>query len=222
MGLLLLVRHGQASFGASDYDVLSEAGVAQSARLGEALVAQGFTPSVVRHGAMRRQRDTAEAMAAAAGWDAPLELDQRWDEFGHLGVIAAYPEPPEDGLDRRSFQKLFEQATARWASADHDDEYDETYAGFVGRVDEGLQDVVRVCESGADAVVVTSGGAIGAVCAGLVAVDAEPRELAPMWQRFNAVLVNASVTRVLVGSSGARLLTYNEHSHLERDQVTYR
>jgi broad specificity phosphatase PhoE len=221
MGLLLLVRHGQASFGAADYDVLSEAGVAQSRRLGEALAAQDFEPSVVLHGAMRRQRDTAQAMAAAARWDVDLQLDPRWDEFAHLGVIAAYGEAPA-GTDRRSFQQLFEQATARWTSGKHDAEYDESYTSFVGRVDQGLRDVARLCESGGDAVVVTSGGAIGVACALLVSTGLAPRELASVWQRFNTVLVNSSVTRVLVGTSGPRLLTFNEHSHLPREQITYR
>jgi hypothetical protein len=36
------------------------------------------------------------------------------------------------------------------------------------------------------------------------------------------VMVNASVTRVVVGSTGARLLTFNEHSWLDRELVTYR
>ena len=35
MGTLYLVRHGQASFGADDYDVLSPAGHEQAVRLGE-------------------------------------------------------------------------------------------------------------------------------------------------------------------------------------------
>jgi broad specificity phosphatase PhoE len=35
MGNLYLVRHGQASFGAADYDNLSELGHRQSVRLGE-------------------------------------------------------------------------------------------------------------------------------------------------------------------------------------------
>jgi len=38
MGVVLLVRHGQASFGADDYDVLSETGIEQSRMLGRALV----------------------------------------------------------------------------------------------------------------------------------------------------------------------------------------
>ena len=67
MGLVLLVRHGQASFGADDYDVLSETGVEQSRVLGRFLAAAGISPGAVVHGAMKRQRDTATAMVEAAG-----------------------------------------------------------------------------------------------------------------------------------------------------------
>jgi hypothetical protein len=42
-----------------------------------------------------------------------------------------------------------------------------------------------------------------------------------VWKAFDDVIVNASVTRVVVGSSGRRLLSFNEHSHLPRDLVTY-
>ncbi len=44
MGLLLLVRHGQASWGADDYDVLSETGWEQARLLGQALGARGIIP----------------------------------------------------------------------------------------------------------------------------------------------------------------------------------
>ena len=50
----------------------------------------------------------------------------------------------------------------------------------------------------------------------------EPRRLAAAWARFNATIVNGSVTRIVVGSTGARLLTFNEHPHLEGDHLTYR
>lgn len=230
MGVLLLVRHGQASFGAEDYDVLSEVGVTQSRRVGAALADRGHRPSVVLHGGMRRQRDTAAAMNEAAGWDAPLEVDLRWDEFGHLAVIAAYSALTDADrsrldrreMDRRAFQQVFEMATARWASAAHDEDYEETYPQFLQRVRDGLTDAARRCGPGESAVVVTSGGALAAVCAMLVDVVDEPRHMSAVWQRFNAVLVNAAVTRVVVGSTGARLLSFNEHTHLDPDLVTYR
>jgi broad specificity phosphatase PhoE len=224
MGLVLLVRHGQASFGADDYDVLSETGWEQSRVLGAALAAGGLTPGALVHGQMRRQRETAEAMAAAAGWTAPLEIDPAWNEFDHLGVITRGLDkldqrPGVDLQDRRAFQASFEQATARWAGGEHDDEYDESWPSFVGRVRDGLQ---QACDREGVTVVVSSGGPIAAACATLVDPDAAADELPRLWNHFNTVTVNSGVTRILVGSTGRRLLTFNEHSHLSRDLVTYR
>ncbi len=75
---------------------------------------------------------------------------------------------------------------------------------------------------GGTVVVVTSGGPIAAVCAALADPDADPATFARLWSRFNTTMVNSSVTRVVVGSTGARLLTFNEHAHLEGDALTYR
>jgi broad specificity phosphatase PhoE len=227
--MVLLVRHGQASFGAEDYDVLSEAGVAQSKALGEALAAADVAPAALLHGAMRRQRDTATAMADAAGWSVPAEVDEAWDEFDHLGVVARGPgsrlrsttegDRSTDELDRRAFQEAFVAATGRWSGGAHDDEYDESWPAFVRRVTTGLE---RVCARDGLTVVVSSGGPIAVACAALVDPEATPAELPRLWNAFNTVCANTGVTRVIAGSTGRRMLTFNEHSHLAREQVTYR
>ncbi|HQR28584.1 MAG TPA: phosphoglycerate mutase family protein, partial [Nocardioides sp.] len=93
MGVLVLVRHGQASFGADDYDVLSPSGWLQSRVLGRWLAERDLRPDVVLHGRMRRQRETAQGLAEAAGWALTPEEDPGWDEFDHLGVVAAYAAP---------------------------------------------------------------------------------------------------------------------------------
>jgi broad specificity phosphatase PhoE len=218
MGLVLLVRHGQASFGAEDYDVLSETGWAQGRLLGSWLAERDVTPTAVLHGGMRRQRDTALAMAEGAGWDGiePV-VDLGWDEFDHVGMVASYPDLP-DGLDltdRRAFQQVFEKATAHWTAGEPGD-FSETYADFEARVVSALGRAADAAGSGSTVVVVSSGGPIAVACGALVDPGAR------LWQRFNTVIVNSSVTRVVVGSTGARLLTFNEHSHLEGDHLTYR
>lgn len=227
MGLVLLVRHGQASFGADDYDVLSETGWEQGRVLGAALADAGLAPGAVLHGRMRRQRETAEAMLASAGWVVPLEIDVAWNEFDHLGVVArgsplraaADAGPTDDGMDRRAFQRAFEDATARWSGGGHDDEYDESWPAFVSRVRDGLE---RACAREGVTVVVSSGGPIAAACATLVDPESPTEELPRLWKSFNTVMTNAAVTRVLVGSTDRRLLTFNEHTHLPRALVTYR
>jgi broad specificity phosphatase PhoE len=224
MGLVLLVRHGQASFGADDYDVLSEPGLEQSRVLGAWLAAAGVVPDAVLHGAMRRQRDTATAMAEGAGWSLDPGLDEGWNEFDHLGVVARGLESLDDegrGAlgDRRGFQRAFERATARWAGGLHDHEYDEPWPAFVDRVSAAL---ARACARDRTTVVVTSGGPIALACATLVDPAASAVELPRLWRHFNTVMVNSALTRVLVGSTGRRLLTFNEHAHLPRELVTYR
>ncbi len=61
MGILYMIRHGQASFGSANYDLLSETGVLQSRILAEYLLTVGLTPDALYSGAMERQKDTAGA-----------------------------------------------------------------------------------------------------------------------------------------------------------------
>lgn len=227
MGQLLLVRHGQASFGAENYDVLSEIGWVQGRLLGAWLAEHGTEPTALVRGGMRRHRETLEAMVEGAGWTGlETRLDPGWDEFDHLGVVAAYPDLPEGastgpGGDRRIFQRVFERATERWIAGAHHD-YPETYTGFVGRVHAAFGRAAEAAGPGGLVVVVSSGGPIAAAGAELVDPEGDAAARARVWQRLNTVMVNSSVTRVVVGSTGPRLLTFNEHPHLAPDTLTYR
>ncbi|HEX5739103.1 MAG TPA: phosphoglycerate mutase family protein, partial [Hydrogenophaga sp.] len=58
MGTLYLVRHGQASFGAEDYDQLSERGRQQSVQLGRYWAARGLVFDAVITGTLRRHEQT--------------------------------------------------------------------------------------------------------------------------------------------------------------------
>jgi broad specificity phosphatase PhoE len=229
VGQVLLVRHGQASFGADDYDVLSDLGWTQSRALGAWLASGGFAPALVLSGAMRRHRETAEALLDGGGWDAPTEVDAGWDEFDHLGVVARFPDLPGavPTEDRRAFQRIFELATGRWTAGEHDADYPESFSSFVARVDEAL---ARACGREGPVVVISSGGPIAAACAALVTADGDGSGAgavggavrATLWRHFNTVQVNAGVTRVLVGRTGRRLMTFNEHSHLTDETLSYR
>jgi broad specificity phosphatase PhoE len=233
MGVVLLVRHGQASFGADDYDVLSDTGWEQSRLLGAWLAERKVTPDAVLRGGMRRHRETAEGLIAGGGWTTGVEVDDGWNEFDHLGVVDALHRAGAAGfpgdlrldrdLDRRDFQRVFELAVTRWTGGEYDGEYPETYATFVARVRAALDRACAAAGPGGTVVVVSSGGPIAVACAALVDPAGEdPATLARLWARFNTVTVNTSVTRVVVGSTGPRMLTFNEHAHLEAETLTYR
>ncbi len=210
MAQVLLVRHGQASWGAADYDVLSETGERQAEVLGEALA--GVRPDMLVHGTMSRQRRTAEIVAVAAGWDVVPQVDGRWDEMDHLAVLAAQPRDFEGEPDRQQFQAWFEAATDRWTAGAHDGDYAESFADFRGRVAAGLADLA---EAGT-VVVVTSGGPISATVTDLLAAAL------PTYTRLAPVVVNASITTVVSGRRGLTLVGFNEHRHLPPDLLTYR
>jgi broad specificity phosphatase PhoE len=208
VGQILLVRHGQASFGAADYDVLSRVGEQQAAATGAALA--GLRPEAVVHGAMRRQRRTAELMVEGARWDVVPAVEPAWDEFDHLAMLDAQPKDYDGEPDERQFQAWFEKATRRWLSGDHDGDYAESWPGFRDRVLAGLDAL-----GGGTTIVVTSGGPISIVVAHLLASPAAYERIAP-------VVVNASLTKVVVGSRGQTLVSFNEHGHLSRELLTYR
>lgn len=207
MPILALVRHGQASFGADDYDVLSERGRAQAQLAGRELVRRGLRRPVVVSGTLRRQRDTA----AQALSDLPARLDPRVDEYDSLQLLTGYGTAGPAVTSSRALQPLLDAALAAWIG--------DPAGGWPAFRDGAVAAVRELADGlppGRDAVVVTSGGILAAVCSHLLgAGDAAVVAL-------NRVTVNAAISTVVVGSAGASLLSFNDHAHLPREQVTYR
>ncbi len=218
MGVILLVRHGQASWGSPDYDRLSAVGHEQGRVLGAALAARGVMPTHVVSGSMRRHGQTAEQLLAGAGWQHEVTVDDGWNEFDHVQMLEVHggPEGAEGQLTRQEFDAWFDAATQRWTAGGHDDDYDEPFHLFRARVESALRRTVSGLGSGDVAVVCTSGGPIGWVAASLLGGGVDT------WMRLNPVMINASVSKVVVGRGGTTLVSLNDHSHLEPGRVTYR
>ena len=219
MGQVILVRHGQASWGSADYDVLSPTGEAQARLVGRVLAARGVTPDLVVRGAMRRHRQTAEGALEGGGWTGEVVVDEGWNEFDHLQMLALHPSGAGEGeeLTRARFQAWFEAATLRWTSGSHDHEYDESFADFGERVEAALRRTVDRLDGRGTALVFTSGGPVSWVASTLLGGGAS------VWTRLNPVTVNAALSKVVVGRRGCTLVSFNDHGHLENDAlVTYR
>ncbi|MGH3425175.1 MAG: histidine phosphatase family protein [Nocardioidaceae bacterium] len=223
MSAIVLVRHGQASWGTSDYDALSERGEQQGRHLGWSWEAAGWLPTRAYAGSMRRHAQTAVAALAAAGQSDGYEVDRGWDEFAHEAVVEAH-RPGFATQDPEEFQTVFVEALGRWASGDHDADYAETYTEFVRRVLAAFDRAVEAVGKGEAVAVFTSGGPIAVIAAHLLSGDPSTwtPEGAALWPRLNTVIVNGSTTTAVVGSSGRTLLSFNEHTHLPRRDVTYR
>jgi broad specificity phosphatase PhoE len=214
MPMVLLVRHGQASFGEGDYDRLSDLGRRQAETIGRVPAVRGLRRPVVVHGSLRRQRDTARLALASADLTCQPRVDPRWDEYDHLDLVRRYAAEHEAPSPRtsREFQVLLDAVLARWV--EHGDE--GGWPAFVGGVTGALQELGAGLEHGQDAVVFTSAGVIAAVCADRLGAPADTVVA------LNRVAVNAAITKLAVGRSGTSLLTFNEHGHLEPADVTYR
>ena len=68
MAELVLVRHAQASFGADDYDKLSELGWRQSRWLGEYFAERGIAFDRVVRGSLRRHAETIAGIGSVVLW----------------------------------------------------------------------------------------------------------------------------------------------------------
>lgn len=206
MGQILLVRHGQASWGAEDYDVLSELGHRQGKLLGASFAERGVVVDAIVMGGMRRHAETALACAEAAGWEATPVVDSGWDEYDHVAMLAKVPQPHEGELTKREFQEWIEAGSERWTSGAVD--YDETFSAFSTRVASSLERLPREGTT----VVFTSGGPISWAAASLLA-DGDAR--IALWRRLNVVCANSGVTRLIAGRRGTTLVSFNEHTHLD-------
>jgi broad specificity phosphatase PhoE len=222
MPLLAIVRHGQASFGTEDYDRLSGLGRRQAEATAAALDNAGLVASRVISGSLRRQQDTAVTIANAYGLT--CTVDERWNEYDadqvleHHSQSAQRLEHPHDSdqtpTSPREFQAVLERALEEWVRAGADSSAAESWPAFNDRVRAALQ-AAGTAGSGTT-VVVSSGGVIGALAVGLLGVDPVS------FPRLNRVTINCGITRVIFGSAGTTLISFNEQGHLAVGERSYR
>ena len=214
MGAIHLIRHGQASWGADDYDELSERGVRQSSLLGMAWEAADWAPTSVVSGSLRRHTQTAIAAIDANGRGDGYDVDDGWDEYDSRLLVEAV-DARRDTMTPSEVQPFLDASLASWmeGSLEHSG---VAYGDWRGNILDSLKRALASAGSGQHIAVFTSGGPIATVVSHLLAGDDS------LFIRLNAVVVNASVTTIINGSTGPRVLSFNEHTHLPRDLVTFR
>lgn len=230
MGVVYLIRHGQASFGAENYDQLSETGFTQARVLGEALKTRLPTVDAVVAGTLVRHRQTAETCLTAMGTSLLPTRTPGFNEFDHDELVARHTPRyanhaalAEDLLGakdpRRAFQELFTQAVARWVAGKHDAEYTEPWPVFRDRCVRALEALIQGLGPSKTALVFTSGGPVTAICQHLLQIPDEHAF------RLNWTLANCGITKVIYSDRGRYMSTLNEHAHFEGSQsalITYR
>lgn len=224
---LLLVRHGQASFGADDYDRLSERGWDQCRRLGDWLVRGGHRFRTVVVGGMRRHRETAEAVAEAfAAQGAPLPapvVDAGFAEFDHQAVFQAYLDrDPDDPVavasrsgDPRDVGAMLRAALLAWAR-DELPGVPESWAVFGQRV-QAAGERLEALAGDDEALVLTSGGVISRLAQHALDVPIERAV------ELNLSLRNSALSEFHPHGGRLRMGSWNAlpHLHGERALWTY-
>lgn len=235
MPKIFLVRHGQASLGAEDYDVLSPLGEEQARQLGRWFSHCGMRFDRFLIGRNLRHRQTVLACRAALGMDADrtdLQIDPGFDEYDHLdilrpvglglhtpaGLAAWFAQQPS--APHRAFQEVFSAAFQRWVSGRHDDDYAESWRSFRARCVASLERLAGSCGQGSTAIVVTSGGPVSAICQHLLGIPDDR-----IMDMHNAI-PNTAVSRLLCRPGRIGLGYFNSTAHLEyagrADAITYR
>jgi broad specificity phosphatase PhoE len=203
MGTITLVRHGQATQGATDeesYDNLSPLGIQQATWLGEYLRGQGESYDLVLAGSLRRHRQTVAAMGHAdAGQDPRLN---EMDYFNLTRAMQDIHGTPIPGPD--DFAAHIAGVMEAWHRAEIMG--NETFAAFEARVTGVLQEAAK---PGVNVLCITSGGVIGMVLRHLL--DLDPRRMAHVL----LPIMNTSVHRIQVIPQGPILAGFNATPHLD-------
>ena len=222
MGTLYLVRHGQASFGAADYDQLSELGRSQSLRLGQYFAARGLRFDAILIGTLRRHAQTLDSLLQGMGaryepltWPGLNEYDSAaLVETVHPAPLQA-PTTPE--AYRRHF-RLLKDGLTQWMAGVVTPRGMPSYAEFVAGIS-GALDHVRVNHYGQSVLIVSSGGPI-ATAVGHV-LQAPPETTIEL----NLRIRNTALTEFAFTPKRHMLVSYNALPHLDtpelRDWVTY-
>ncbi|MFZ5569223.1 MAG: histidine phosphatase family protein [Thermodesulfobacteriota bacterium] len=236
MSILYCIRHGQASFGKNDYDLLSDKGRQQSRVVAEYFFSLGTVFDTVFTGTLRRQIETARELTELyrrKGMPQPeVKTAPSFNEYDSEGIFKKLlpllmQEDEELGGqiaqtagDKRAFQFVFERIMQHWISGTYSVAGLETWEEFKGRVNEAIDGIMADEERGKCVAVFTSGGPIClAAQKALHLSDADALRL--NWQ-----VANASITRFQYAPGRIMLSTFNEYGHLESNpgagMVTYR
>jgi broad specificity phosphatase PhoE len=211
MPTLYLVRHGQASFGAADYDQLSELGARQSERLGAWFASVGVTFEAVYTGTLRRHAQTLDGIVRGLGCAAPptttLPGLNEYDSHAVLATVLTEPlPPPRNAEDVRQHFRLLRQGLLAWADGRVQPAGMPTHAHFVGGVADALQ---QVCNSRrGDVLMVSSGGPIATAVAHVLGAPAATAI------ELNLRIANSALSAFAFTPKGHRLVTFNTLPHL--------
>lgn len=221
MADLLIIRHGQASFGADNYDQLSTLGQRQADLTGEFLSQSGVHFSAAFSGDLSRQRETGERILAQLE-DAPsLVIDPRLNEvqtdeqMAVMTPLLCEQDPrfatllADMNKDSKSFQKIIETVFNYWVSPNCQVAGIQSWQDYSAGVVSAFEAARASAESGSTSAIFTSGGTIATLVGHVLGLSAD------RVYEFYEPVFNCSITRLIFNSRKCSLSTFNDVSHLQ-------
>jgi broad specificity phosphatase PhoE len=228
MPTLYLVRHGQASFGAADYDNLSELGKNQARQLGAYFKAKNLRFNAAYTGTLRRQQQTYDGIAQSMGLDLHAQTRPGLNEYDSEAVLQSIQTPDAKPLQAphtpegyRQHFRLLRDGLAAWMAGHVQPRGMPSYADFVGGITAVLDEVRELHGSKDEArvLLVSSGGPISTAVGQVLGAPA----LTTI--ELNLRIRNSSVTELAFTPKRHMLVTYNTLPHLDAPEferwVTY-
>lgn len=212
MGTVYLVRHGQASFGADNYDKLSELGHRQCVKLGEYFRHKGLRFDAALVGTLQRQVESLAGIAKGMQWNAePLSWPGLNEYDSHAVVAAVHPEPlpkPSSPEQVRHHFRLLREGLTQWMAGKVQPEGMPSYAEWLAGIT-GALDHVRATHHEKNVLIVSSGGPISTAVGQILGMSAEATI------ELNLRIRNSSVTELAFTPKRHMLVTYNTLPHLD-------
>jgi broad specificity phosphatase PhoE len=215
MSSLLLLRHGQASFGTDDYDRLSDLGECQASATGAYLATAGTVFDRVLIGPKRRHRATAAGALAALPTAPGVVIEPALDEFAEgTEVLRAaqrmcgLSSAELAALPRNEQLRHYEAAIMGWLRGEEEIEGRASAAAFRACVADWLRELVAQPARGQRVLAVTSAGVIAAAVAEVLDIRVEHMA------QFTRVVRNASLTEIVFSPVRTSLMSFNSVAHL--------
>ena len=221
MATIFLIRHGQASFGAENYDKLSELGCRQAHIAGEYFRDHGIVFDAVYSGDLSRQRETARLAIASQTQDVVHHIDPRFNEIQNeeqleylmpevLKVNSELQALIDKGLgSSKDYQKLIEAVFNYWVTPACDDSRIQSWADFSGGTRQAIADVMQEQGGGKTLGIFTSGGTVATIVAQVLGLGGEQT------YQFYEPIFNCSVTQLFYNRSKVSLSYFNDCSFLQ-------
>lgn len=205
---ILMVRHGQASYGAEDYDNLSPLGRQQSFWLGQHLNQLGFEPSLAIQGSLKRHAQTLAEISKSLPLVKQI-TDDAFIEISMTNIVEGYRKKYSDLPDYENDINLMNRAMGMVLTAwiGNEFEADELpWADFTAQVVKGLENLKS---HGENILLITSGGTITAAVGAAQNLNAQAQ--VSMMLRIH----NSSMTKLVRTPTNFELHSLNNVPHME-------